>query len=255
MKIYQIAAVFLVIIIVFSNCNYHEKNEMSEITSDNIQTNQQNNVSSQTEEIEMGDIPDTDQVIESKAVWSRSSDKSIDSLITTSYSEKDLIEYLNYFGSDNANTMMNVLDTKFPIECLRTPKDTLAYCVYKVKEGGLLYIFFHGDGNLKFADYAFLSKKLLLKDDFNGIKVGDSLATVEAIDEGTKIINSIKYDYFRKEPSVSLHLVKGGFMKIEYSFELFELSKFKVSSIQFVSSGDSLIYGQKYALFEDDYLT
>lgn len=200
--------------------------------------------------------PPTSQAIETSEVLSHSSVESLDKLITTSYPQKELISYIHFLSSENVNTMLIHLNEEYPVECLRTFDDSLPYCIYKLQEGGLLYVFFHGTP-LKFTDYVFVVKEPLTQDSFRKIKKGSTLAEVEAVDPGTKLIHSIKkeqpygMDYlsFHKK---SFHMVKGGFMSIHYTGN--DLEDFRVESIEFVPDGAVLNRISEYYMGEDFYL-
>ena len=144
----------------------------------------------------------------------KNSGKNFETDVKTAYSEKELVDYLYYCGSDNMNTMLNLLNEKFSIEFVRTFDDSLMYCAYKLEEGGRLFVFFHGISP-KFADYVFVVKDVLHRKDFNSIKFGSTMADVENIDAGTKLVNSIN-TFYLDEANYSLHMVKEGFLKISY---------------------------------------
>lgn len=203
------------------------------------------------QETQMNTLPPNDQVKQTNTILNRASDKPMQTLIQHTYTQKDLISFFFYTGSDNFNTMIDVADQTFPVECLRRMEDFLAYTVYKTKENGLIYVFYEEIGNL-FARYLFYATKPLLKEDFASIVPGSRLTDVEAIDEGSKIVNAINQVPL-KTKKCSLHLVKGGFMKIDYSSPDFIPSNFTVSDIQFIPNGEP-IWGLRFKLLEQDYL-
>lgn len=191
--------------------------------------------------------PPTSQAIETSEVLSHSSVESLDKLITTAYPQEELIRFLSYFESDNFNTMLDHLNEHYPVECLRNFDDSLTYCIYKLQEGGLLYVFFHGT-SLKFADYVFVVKEPLTQDSFRRIKKGSNLTDVEAVDPGTKLIHSTKkkqpygMEYLWKKQTY--HMVQGGFMAIQYTTDNWEdYGNYRVESIEFVPNGSPLIKG------------
>ena len=156
-----------------------------------------------------------DRIAEMEEILGRSSTDSLENLITTAYPQEELISYVDYGGSDNFNTMLYYLNTKYPVECIRDfDNASLPYCVYRLQEGGYLFIFFHGY-ELKFADYMFVVKESLTQRDFRHIRPGDSLADVEKMDTGTALYNRLHPEQIRTLP-LTLHMVEGGFMKITY---------------------------------------
>ena len=204
------------------------------------------------------------QMIKTKQILDKSSTEDYKKLIQKSYSEQELIDLLSYCETDNFNTMLYYLNDFFPIECIRSFTESCTYCIYKLKEGGLLYVFFHGDytgdpqkrETLLFTNYIFVVKESLTKNDFKKIKVGSRLKDVEAVDSGTKTINSINNQYLTSK--VTYHLVKDGFVKIKYETETpKDLDSFKVASVEFFSeleTRDMYADKWKFKLLPQDYI-
>ena len=257
----------LTVVIVLTGCGIDNGIvDSSDITSDNVQeerspvdnTNSSSNTTSNNIHNESDPVVDStitnnqdnDRVLETNDIISRGSEKQMNQLITTSYSREELIEFIDYYQADNFTTTMDALDKKFPIQCVRTFPDSMPYSIYKLKDGGLIYIFYRSGYGLFLTEYVFCVNELMKKEDFDKVEIGDSLSSVESIDEGTKIIDSIKSDYLRGRQT--LHLVNGGIVKIEYTSEFIELDKFKVSSVQFIPNGEDL-NGNKYTILPQDY--
>lgn len=186
---------------------------------------------------------ETEQSKQTKEILNKSSKKNLETLITHSYPQKSIIETVNFLCSDNMSTLLNTLNEKYPVECLRTFQNSLDYVIYRLDEGGYLYVFFHGT-SLKFADCIFVVKKPLQKEDFSEIKEGSTLADVENIDPGVKLIHSIS-SYYLVEP-MTYHMVQEGFVRIEYQSAPYHSTTAeydvtaKVKSVRFIAPGEVL---------------
>ncbi len=197
-----------------------------------------------------------------QAVLDKSSKKAYKYLITKSYETNQLISYICYRYSGNFDTMLHHLDEKFPVQCIRKFDDSLTYCVYKLEEGGLLFIYFHGNDDIAFANYAFVRKKVLYKKDFEKLNIGDSALDVEAIDSDAMLItHSIRTLLSDK---ISLHMVKEGFVKITYTTKStdYNIENYKISNIEFIKNGGEITMSDKvsgkdatykYYFLPDDY--
>lgn len=244
------------LILIISSCLIGCSTGNGEITMNNSVTSETDSNSSKNE-----------QVLKTEQVTQKSSLKSYRKLIKKKYSEKDILNEIYYRGSDNLNTMIYRLDAKFPMECVRSFDESLPYCIYSLKEGGLMYVFFHDYGHeLKFADYVFIVKDVLSQSDFSNLKKGDLLSSVELIDDGMKRINAIKPDYLIYDKT-SMHVVEGGFMVIKYipdttmSKSIYDYKDYKIDSIEFVPNGEGVVVKDfwdhehefKYEILEQDY--
>lgn len=251
-------------------------------SSDPSPTSSQNSglESNLSEEDSMINIPPSKAHLQTQEIMERSSTQALHPTIRNAYSQQDLLSMLYYNGSYNFNTQLQNLDAEFPVECLRTFEDAATYCIYRLKEGGYLYVYFDNtyDGappyepTLKFAQYVFVVKKKLTRSAFSHIKPGTSIAEVEEIDPGRKIMNEISLLASMEE--LSCHMVENGFIKITYESadkeadrpETNELSAWReysrtlvVKSIEFIPNGGEVItdfYDQKVAfrILPQDYL-
>lgn len=98
-------------------------------------------------------------------------DKSLVDLASKTYDETDLSELAEFNG------LLNELNTKCPIECLR--KDNGVYRVSYLGDGRIAVLLFDSSGN-KILGNTYRTQ--LLKSDFNGLAKGQSLDAVRAID-------------------------------------------------------------------------
>lgn len=243
----------IVLMIFASGCNPASRTtDMSAQNSDK----EKNNIES---DMFLGD---TEQSRNTEKILQKASKKSLDRLIKTSYPQKELIASLSYLGTDNFNTSLHWLNNNYPVECIRTPQGFLTYCVYKLEEGGLLFVFFHGE-ELKSADYIFVVKEPLAKENFDGIQKGMTLADVEAVDPGTKLVNAIYTEYLTM--GKTFHMVKDGFIAITYTqggrspssyvrVDI-DMTAYQVDTVQFIPNGGVLntFEEYKYSFLPEDY--
>ena len=113
-------------------------------------------------------------------------DKSLVDLASKTYDEADLSELAEFNG------LLNELNTKCPIECLR-------------KDNGVLL--FDSSGN-KILGNTYRTQ--LLKSDFNGLAKGQSLDAVRAIDPNGEYL--FLYTGRNDTPKESLHYTKDGYL-------------------------------------------
>lgn len=245
---------FIIILMIFvSGCNLSNKTT----NTDNQNPNEGN------ETMKYDEFSDEhDQFRDTEEILQKASKKSLDRLIKTSYPQKELIASLSYLGTDNFNTSLHWLNNNYPVECIRTPQGFLTYCVYKLEEGGLLFVFFHGE-ELKSADYIFVVKEPLAKENFDGIQKGMTLADVEAVDPGTKLVNAIYTEYLTM--GKTFHMVKDGFIAITYTqggrspssyvrVDI-DMTAYQVDTVQFIPNGGVLntFEEYKYSFLPEDY--
>jgi hypothetical protein len=117
-------------------------------------------------------------------------DSPLAETMRTEYDQTILKKWYNYFLSmfvSSKSGHIQDVEQELPLENLRQVDEGHYYAVYKVKEAGWLYLFFNGIKNdeknvLLHAGATLLSVKTLRHDDFDGIKAGDSLDKVIAVD-------------------------------------------------------------------------
>ena len=203
------------------------------------------------------------------------SDKPYSSLIKTRYPEKELIHSFYYKRTDgNFVTTMSDIDAKYPIECLRERENAPRYNIYQTKEEGLLYVFYTPESpydpetTFYFVDMILYAKKVLYQKDFAKLKAGDPLSKVEAIDAGTKAINSVDTSYLaypvvqnyetgRQEhpPHTTYHLLKDGLCEIIYDGEGDDTSTYTVKEVKFYSLDEvKALKKNNYWILEQDYI-
>ncbi len=126
-------------------------------------------------------------------------DKSLVDLASKTYDETDLSELAEFNG------LLNELNTKYPIECLR--KDNGVYRVSYLGDGRIAVLLFDSSGN-KILGNTYRTQ--LLKSDFNGLAKGQSLDAVRAIDPNGEYL--FLYTGRNDTPKESLHYTKDGYL-------------------------------------------
>lgn len=77
---------------------------------------------------------------------------------------------------------LDSVDEIFPIECLRTLNDKIAYCVYPAEEGGLIYVYFVKEYTMWVLHHSAYLGKTMQYTDVSSIKAGDSVDKIADID-------------------------------------------------------------------------
>ena len=126
-------------------------------------------------------------------------DKSLADLASKTYDETDLSELAEFNG------LLNELNTKYPIECLR--KDNGVYRVSYLDDERIAVLLFDSSGN-KILGNTYRTQ--LLKSDFNGLAKGQSLDAVRAIDPNGEYL--FLYTGRNDTPKESLHYTKDGYL-------------------------------------------
>jgi hypothetical protein len=126
-------------------------------------------------------------------------DKSLVDLASKTYDETDLSELAEFNG------LLNELNTKYPIECLR--KDNGVYRVSYLGDERIAVLLFDSSGN-KILGNTYRTQ--LLKSDFNGLAKGQSLDAVRAIDPNGEYL--FLYTGRNDTPKESLHYTKDGYL-------------------------------------------
>ncbi len=180
-----------------------------------------------------GVLPDLQNVVEERVTVSRSDTDITEQQIATQeilamklnhtapdnlrtvYSAPEILSRLYYCLGPNDVTFLCQLDEKYPIEYLAGADYRSPYCIYRIDGGSLVLYFNENPYSLMNVTYAFVVYDLLKQEDFAGLKPGMTLADVERIDAGEKLIHT--YNYCSVSRNMTLHMVEGGFMKITYT--------------------------------------
>ncbi len=113
------------------------------------------------------------------------------------------------------------------IECLRETENGALYSVHKIKQGGLLYVFYYNDP--KFPDAHFIIRwfyvdKSLSSNDFEKLKLNsDTIDTVIKIDKTIQIFKNLynaRPDYWKKESGMPAWIyLNDGILELEFKCE------------------------------------
>ena len=185
--------------------------------------------------------------------------------IRTAYDPLEIIPQLRYFcGVDNV-TFLYELDGKYPVGYLTQQGNAAPYCIYKLKDGGSMVIFFNEQSDsLRNVSYPFIVYDLLQKQDFDGLKPGMTLEDVLQIDKGLKTVLSCNLcTVYANE---TLHLVEGGFIRIRYNggdqlyLDNIDFGQIPVESVDFIPNGGNVGIvnilgkgGDHFSIKESDY--
>ena len=142
-------------------------------------------------------------------------DTPYDELITK---EIDIHDFLSEYTCSYGYTVppfIGELDDDFTIECLRKNDADYLYSVHKVKQGGLLYLFYgNTEGYIQSSwDYYYVVKPVS-KAEFKKIKIGSTIEDVEAIDPATTIFKQHIVDYI--ESNTTSEVNDDGCMTVHY---------------------------------------
>ncbi len=178
-------------------------------------------------------------------------------------------------SDDNNRELTTYDEVGAPVECKRSfPDDETVspYLIFKIEEGGYLYVFFHRIERSWRTDYVCIVKEPLTQKDFETVQAGDKLDEVKEIDKGFALGNWIDFVSIHQ----SVHIVDGGFLVIDYELPEGEwpidvynpdayncLEKAVVKSKKFVPNGEMVLdysdhhgteYSKavKYKLLEQD---
>lgn len=162
------------------------------------------------------------------------------------YSAQELLNYIDYYAGVNIITPMAELDKKFPIQQLYTPENASPFCIYHLDTGEKMFVFF--DGNMFFINpviAVFIVKDTLDSKNFNTLEAGMTLADVETIDSGTKLMDTVKNHPLGR--GNTLHMTKDGFVKITYTVGNFKNApipedpeEFKIEKVEFIPNGGDI---------------
>jgi hypothetical protein len=142
---------------------------------------------------------------------------ALESTFSTEYPAEILRKWYFYYvmwGASSRDLIQDIA-SELPVDNLRQA-DGWHYSVYKIKDGGRLFLFFEGNENSLRCTTTLYSERRLQKSDFDGIKAGDSLDKVIAVDPTAKCLR----EYFSEEEHTSpmtRHLLTDGTLYINYT--------------------------------------
>ncbi|MBP0973353.1 MAG: hypothetical protein J5851_05535 [Oscillospiraceae bacterium] len=198
--------------------------------------------------------------LQNRAVLSGSGFVSSIDEIRNIYPAKEIIPQPVFFRSYNLLTFLYEMDENFPIEYYVTPENGAPYCVYRLDTGSHMFVFFNEEErSLGDVVYFFVVDQPLEQEDFSALQPGMTLVDVEAVDPGTKLIDSLNVCSLFKH--FTLHMVKGGFMKITYEGGDFlvgsnsyvtykDPSQFIITDITFIPNGEPITMPDPYERYD-----
>lgn len=172
------------------------------------------------------------------------------------YSAEDIIPQIQYCRTYNFLTFQYEMEKNYPIEYYVTPENNAPYCVYRLDTGSKMFVFFNEEKDgLGDVVYFFVVDQILEKEDFSALKQGMTLSDVEATDPGTKSIDTL--NVFSLFKHFTLHMVKGGFVKITYeggdfcldnnsTIKIEDPNEFVITDITFIPNGEAIPFPDPY---------
>lgn len=171
------------------------------------------------------------------------------------YNEEDLLFktdgkfYLNrdFCCYENTNALMTYtggIMEAYPDPAIREREDGSLYFIYDTDTGYRLFLFFTHENDLQTpVGFPTVIKELLSYNDFAGLKVGDPIEDVEAIDSVATLHKKLIVEVWNLDPvgaaghakkgypCTSIHYLSDGILKIEY--EMLEGQKLIISNMVF----------------------
>ena len=195
----------------------------------------------------MHEVPETEQQRVTREILEKKLNQTAPEDIKSVWSAADILPRLHYCLGPNDVTFLCDLDPAYPVEYLVGADHKAPYCIYRLEDGGSLVLYFNENPNsLWNVSYAFVVYDLLQKEDFAELKPGMTLEDVERIDAGEKLIHT--YNLYSVSRNLTLHMVEGGFIKIEYTgaeMQFYmdrkvENDEIIIKSVEFIPNGSNL---------------
>ena len=191
-KINSLCVLITIILICLSSCSINEADFLSQSTK-----NESAKVT-----IKPNEVKNISQPMYKWMIDMMNNEKLYDELITKDYDENGIVyEYLNDIRSPAAGFQpdINDVNSKYPIECIRSIDDKYFYTIHKTKQGGLFYMFYEwadtkGLNSRNFYRHSIYSKKALKYSDFKDIKVGDFGNLIYKIDPVFQVCDQINIE-------------------------------------------------------------
>ena len=134
-----------------------------------------------------------------------------------------------YFGTNMRQNATKGIQKRFPTSAIRIKNNGSMYSIHETDSGYRLYLFY--DQSLDYEatiGFPVVLKELLQYSDFAGLKAGDGIEAVEAIDPVAGLHNKVVTNVWklnvkgaqghanRGYPCTSIHYLSDGLLKIEY---------------------------------------
>lgn len=138
----------------------------------------------------------------------------------------DIHEFLEHFGIDaRGRYVLNAVADRIGIECLRTNKSGIRYSIHKIKQGGLLYVFYSDDEDAWSHNWFYVQKDQCYSD-FSSIEIGSGIQEVERIDPAAQLAKNIFLRFYEYNSRAinsfymfSAHYLNDGVLAIYYEYK------------------------------------
>lgn len=152
--------------------------------------------------------------------------KSYNDSIKNTVDIDDFTDFIKHIGY---NFSIEDFNSRYPIECLRKPRNNVLYSVHKTENGGLIYVFFtrsDSEKSYRLICWYYVEENLKYKD-FKSIKNGvNTIEDVEKIDPTASVHKKLIDDSTLRFE----HYLSNGIMTVLYKKEN---GKFLVENIEF----------------------
>ena len=223
--------IFCLLVLTLTACGTQTRQETSEEAVSSLST------PSPTENPQKDTIPDETSTV-AQTEMNVNSETILDIPV---YSESDLFFDVNndgfYLGRDvaiyyNLNAGQNStegIQKRFPTSAIRLKDNGDMYSIYETDSGYRMYLFYDQSLDYDFTiGFPVVVKELLQFSDFAGLKVGDSIETVESVDPVAGLYRKLLTEVWQLDakgakghaaygyPCTSIHYLSDGLLKIEY---------------------------------------
>ena len=134
-----------------------------------------------------------------------------------------------YYYADAGQNSTRGIQKRIPTSAIRVKDNGNMYSIHETDSGYRMYLFYDQSRDYAFTiGFPVVIKELLPYSDFAGLKVGDSIETVEAVDPVTGLYRKLLTEVWQLDakgakgqaaygyPCTSIHYLSDGLLKIEY---------------------------------------
>ena len=162
-----------------------------------------------------------------KEIYSRINNNSpYDELITK---EIDINLFVEKFDPDPTIslftdiTLITEMDAEFGVECLRRTEVGTLYSVHKIKQGGLLYVFYRNHSYERTGEYEeikhwYYVKEKLIYSDFSSVVNGTDIEKIADIDPITSVYIERANKYEKSYGATTFHYLEDGILMLSYKY-------------------------------------
>lgn len=229
-KLFSIILLLFIVLFMFFSCQINPENQQIQESSKGKENLTVLENTTDMTDIVLQSLPNADDIFktEKKVLRKINNTKSYQNLVTK---DDDLDLFIKIFATNPYCTFISErpniqqIEKVFGIECIRKTNSKTIYSVHKVKQGGLLYIFYWPRQQLK-NDYKevfnwIYSVKRLSYGDF-ALQEGDSINKIESIDPATSVYRK-RMEQYNSETGTpsggfSMHYLNDGILTIFYEY-------------------------------------